>query len=1259
MQSLSFRIITGAIIRPIVLLMLVSLPVNIARAQPYGLSTRPLVGAFLNGNLPPASQSAVGWQVVQAFPNLTFDDPITLVAEPRTNRLYVCERQGKIFFFQNNPATTGKTLFLDLTAATQGYDDCGVMGIAFHPQYGVAGSTNRGYVYVYYQFSENPSSGPNRPPSATPGFNRLSRFTVPNGSLVADRASELVMINQYDRHVWHNGGGMLFGPDGFLYLSNGDEGAANDSYSQSQEINSGLFSGVLRIDVDQDPTRSHPIRRQPVSDQSPPGGWTNVTFSAHYFIPNDNPWLDPGGSILEEFYAIGLRSPHRMTYDPPSGRIWLGDVGQGTREEVDIIEKGRNYQWAFREGSINGPKATPNPIIGISTPPVYDYGRSAGDTCVIGGYVYRGLEHADTLYGKYIFGDNTSGRVWTMTYDGTNAPTVVELLDTGWANNYSGLSGFGVDHNNELYLCKMGRPSTIYKLARTGSQPPPPPPLLSQIGAFTNLTTLAPMSGLIPYDVNSPLWSDGTAKARWVAIPSDGAPYGPDETVGFAATGEWTFPIGTVFVKHFELGVNETNPATIKRLETRFLVHATNDTYYGLTYKWRADHSDADLLPGGLLEDIPIQTASNIRTQIWQYPSRDDCLTCHNATANRVLGVKTRQLNGDLLYPATGVTDNQLRTWNHIGVFDTTLAEANIPAYDKLVAVTNESASLELRVRSYLDANCAHCHRPNGSPALFDARFDTPLESQGLVNGSLVDPMGIAGAKVVRPQSPGQSILHLRDSTVGPAQMPPLAKNVVDTNYISVLAQWINSLPLPVGLPSPWEHQDVGNMAFAGDANYSIGAFTVDASGADIWNAADGFHFVHRPLNGDGIIVARVDAVENTNPWAKAGVMIRESLTAGSTHAFMAITPGNGAAFQRRTATGGASTHTAGTSVTAPYWVRLVRSGNTFTGYQSVDGQSWSLVGSESISMSAVVNVGLAVTSHDNSQLCTATFSQVLLTGPNVNSPPTITSITDQSIAEDTAAGPIGFTVGDAETSAASLTLMATSSNPALLPVSNITFGGGAENRSVTLTPLPDQSGSSDVTITVSDGSLNALANFELTVTPVNDPPVAGTDVVTRWKNQGVKVLRSVLLANDTDVEGDPLAVSAAAATSTAGAAVTLGEGWIYYLPPDGFHNNDDFTYTVADGHGGLTTNGVVQVQLAVADAATSNIDVASLGDGTFRIRAQGIPGRDYQIQYRELPVTPAWQTLVTLPADQTGVIEYVDEPSTNAFPRDYRTTAP
>jgi regulation of enolase protein 1 (concanavalin A-like superfamily) len=179
------------------------------------------------------------------------------------------------------------------------------------------------------------------------------------------------------------------------------------------------------------------------------------------------------------------------------------------------------------------------------------------------------------------------------------------------------------------------------------------------------------------------------------------------------------------------------------------------------------------------------------------------------------------------------------------------------------------------------------------------------------------------------------------------------------------------------GLPSPWQHGDVGAVGVAGAASHVAGTYTVDGAGVDIWGVADGFHFVYQAVSGDVELIARVVTQENTDPWAKAGVMIREALTAGARHALMAVTPDNGPAFQRRTVENGTSTHTAGSGGGAPRWVRLVRSGNTVTGYTSTTGASWTQVGTATVTMGAAVYVGLVVTSHNNGTLSTATFDSV------------------------------------------------------------------------------------------------------------------------------------------------------------------------------------------------------------------------------------------------------------------------------------------
>jgi regulation of enolase protein 1 (concanavalin A-like superfamily) len=180
-----------------------------------------------------------------------------------------------------------------------------------------------------------------------------------------------------------------------------------------------------------------------------------------------------------------------------------------------------------------------------------------------------------------------------------------------------------------------------------------------------------------------------------------------------------------------------------------------------------------------------------------------------------------------------------------------------------------------------------------------------------------------------------------------------------------------------------WVTQDVGAVGAAGNGSFAsaTGLYTVRGAGADIWGTADAFHYMHQPLTGDGQIVARVGSLQNTHASAKAGVMIRSTLGAGSQQAMMIVTPGRGNAFQRRATTNGTSVSTAGAVVTAPYWVRLTRSGNTITAAQSANGTQWTTVGSATITMPANVLIGLAVTSHATGTLATATFDQVTVTG--------------------------------------------------------------------------------------------------------------------------------------------------------------------------------------------------------------------------------------------------------------------------------------
>jgi uncharacterized repeat protein (TIGR03806 family) len=760
-----------------------------------GLDRAEPIGPFLDGVLPalPPTPATGSWELVEAFPNLVFVDPVQMIPVPGAAQLMVAEKWGALMVFPDDEDAAERSVVLDLSGRVQVKGDSGLLGVAFHPEFGQTDSPNREYLYVYYRYTPDPEQ-------MDRAYCRLSRFSWQGGLASIDPGSEQVLINQYDRHNWHNGGGLFFGNDGFLYLSIGDEGGTNDAFGSAQRRDRGLFSGVFRIDVDQDPSRSHPIRRQPVDAEMPPPGWPS-SFTQGYSIPDDNPWLSPDGTELEEYWAIGARSPYRMTIDRPTGRIWTGDVGQSAEEEINVVSRGDNLQWPFREGTRAGPRAKPAALLGTERPPVFRYGRGEGG-CVIGGYVYRGSDHPE-LAGKYVFGDFNNGQIRTLD-DSGGTPVVETIAELGDQQ----LTGFGIDSRNELYLLTIGQTGLnggiVHKLRRNGNARPQPPATLSATGAFSDLASLTPRTGVMPYDLVQSLWSDGAEKRRWIAIPNDGTPDTEAEQIGFSENGPWEFPVGTVLIKHFEYGG--------RRLETRFLVKGENGAFFGFTYRWRPDHSDADLLPAPALDEtIPVGGG---RSLAWHFPARSECFECHTDPAGVVLGPKTRHLNRELLYPATGRTANQIETLNDLGFFRNPPEPAAIPGFLTAANLDDTKASLERRARSYLDINCAHCHVPGGpTRTAFDLRLTTPPHGQNLIDVAPGDGLGFPDPRLVKSGAPEASVIPFRMGSLDECcSMPPIAKNAIDEKAVRVVTEWIASLDpgvnpaAPAGSGSPADH---------------------------------------------------------------------------------------------------------------------------------------------------------------------------------------------------------------------------------------------------------------------------------------------------------------------------------------------------------------------------------------------------------------------------------------------------------------------
>ncbi|NER15694.1 PQQ-dependent sugar dehydrogenase [Spongiivirga citrea] len=356
--------------------------------------------------------SDVNFELFNAFPELTFDQPVDLQSpNDGTNRIFVVEKTGRIQVFNNNVASFRKTTFLDLTSRISTTSEQGLLGLAFHPDF-----TTNGFFYVNYN------------PTATQTV--IARFKVSDADAdVADASSETVLMTIPQPFTNHNGGQVAFGPDGLLYIASGDGGSGGDPDNNGQDRSTWL-GNILRIDVN------------------------NQAAGLNYAIPADNPFVGEE-RVKEEIYAYGLRNPWRMSFDTMTGELWTGDVGQGELEEIDKIISGGNYGWKLFEGTscFSGNCDSSNLIA-----PVHVYGRSQGDRSITGGYVYRGATNTELL-GKYVYGDFASGRIWAIGNDGTDNNLLIE----------SGLpiASFGTDSAQELYVCAFS--GTIYGIRKSAS----------------------------------------------------------------------------------------------------------------------------------------------------------------------------------------------------------------------------------------------------------------------------------------------------------------------------------------------------------------------------------------------------------------------------------------------------------------------------------------------------------------------------------------------------------------------------------------------------------------------------------------------------------------------------------------------------------------------------------------------------------------------------------------------------------------------
>lgn len=706
----------------------------------YGCSeqtskTAPEVGEVSFSNRPSnklclagSRSTAIGLE--PAFDTLRFSRPVAMAEVPGSSgaSFFVMEKDGLVKAVNRTGASDTNngyesSILLQLDVATE--LESGSTGLAFHPRF-----ADNGRIFLAYGAVGE----------ETEFELRISEYTVANDNTNLTGERRLLTIPK--NNPIHYAGALTFGPDGFLYISVGDDGN-NHQFDEQREAaqDPGNFYGtILRIDVDT------------ASDQP-------------FVIPSDNP--DYGTGQPSPVFAYGFRNPWKLSFDRENDTgLWNSDVGWFKQEEINQIVKGGNYGWPVCEGNCS--QDSPGLL-----DPYFSYPNTAG-AAVIGGYVYRGTAIPE-LYGKYVFADYIDRVIKAVDIQPASdgVPSLLSLVSASF-----NVSSFAEGSDGELFVIGFSN-GEIYKLVKNEQfQDIEPPELLSETGcfAFTRNGDPKPLPGVYPYETAQFFWSDGAIKERLLALPDN-------TTVDTSDTDSWELPPGSVTIKHFYL--NETI------FETRFFVRYDEGGYGGYTYQWDKDLNDATL--------VPVEGRSvTIGEQQWDYPSRADCLRCHTEQAGYSLALESRQLSVQSQFDGEGAT-NQLEVFESIDIIDNVESVSADP-FPTRAELSDTGISLDKRARSYIHVNCASCHRGEGTAgrANWDARFALSIEDMRLCGELPFEEVSLASdseERLIAPGSPGKSTLWLRAIDRGSSiSMPPLASHIIDAVGVELLQEWIEGM---------------------------------------------------------------------------------------------------------------------------------------------------------------------------------------------------------------------------------------------------------------------------------------------------------------------------------------------------------------------------------------------------------------------------------------------------------------------------------
>ncbi|MBI3866658.1 MAG: PQQ-dependent sugar dehydrogenase [Planctomycetia bacterium] len=675
-------------------------------------------------------------------------EPVHLTVSPDRNSLWIVERRGRILSWA--------APYPDHEPQVLGELDGELASLAFHPQF----ETN-GRVFVTLR-------------SASPATASVVELAYDSEHFRLQTSNRRIILS------WpamdHIGGAVTFGKDGYLYVSVGDGGDSTGegpSYLTGQDLSDWL-GGILRVDVD---------RRDD---------------GLEYAVPADNPFVGKE-NCRPEVWAYGLRNPWKLTVDAVDGRLWVSDVGEDLWEAIYVVGPGDNCGWPLDEGShpfrADGARG-PTPIV----PPVVEHPHSemraiVGGPCVVD-------SKFPELSGTYLYGDHTTGVLCAARYDLAREQCTSLLL----AKSGIAITSIAADRAGDILVCSLEGELCRLEPISAPLATAPFPRRLSETGLFTSTTEYQTAADLVPYDVNSPLYSDGAAKLRHIYLP-------PEKGIDFYVRQPWRFPAGTTFVKTFTLNSPGGHGAT-RRVETR-LLQFEDGQWNGYSYQWNDEQTDAQLVDaaGATVSYQVAVDDGGVRSQDWRFPSRSECSMCHTPGGGMVLGFNTAQLNRPASWK--GRKHHQIELFESLGLFNSPLPRTSrfkglivssaAHTWPRLAEPANVSEPLDRRARSYLHANCAHCHTfLGGGNSPIRLNYDVPLaETRVLDERPVHGHWGLADPRIVVPGEPNRSLLAHRIKTLNRERMPRVGSAVVDREGARLIDDWISSLPLKVNDQSP------------------------------------------------------------------------------------------------------------------------------------------------------------------------------------------------------------------------------------------------------------------------------------------------------------------------------------------------------------------------------------------------------------------------------------------------------------------------